>query len=68
MPGIPVKLANTVKISARYMAIGSLVLSPMAKAVVGHVGIITASKSVNIASVLSTNSLRTCCALLKYAS
>ena len=37
MPGIPVKLANTVKMSARYMATGSLFLCPISKAVVGLV-------------------------------
>ena len=38
MVGIPVRFENTVKMSAKYMEMGSSVFSPMVKAVEGAVG------------------------------
>jgi len=43
--GMPLKFAEIVKISDKYIDIGSLVFSPILKAVVGVVGVTIASTS-----------------------
>jgi hypothetical protein len=47
MAGSPARLGGSVKMSARYMASGSLVFSPRPNAGVGAVGESTASQCVN---------------------
>ena len=43
--GMPLKFAEIVYMSDKYMDIGSLALSPILKAVVGDVGVMIASNS-----------------------
>jgi hypothetical protein len=64
MVGIPVRFEKTVKMSAKYMEMGSSVFSPMVKAVEGAVGSRMASNWLKIRFIFSTSSLRTCCALV----
>ena len=51
MPGIPVRFAKTVYISARYIAIGSSDFSPILNATEGDVGIRIKSNSLKTSSV-----------------
>lgn len=48
MPGRPVKLQKTVKMSAKYIAMGSFVFSPNGKAVPGELGKMIASNWLKI--------------------
>ena len=57
MAGTPVKLASTVKISARYISTGFFVFSPNLKATVGLVGIRIKSYCLNISVSFSVSSL-----------
>src|SRR4030095_7936596 len=63
--GQPTRLAITVKISARYIAMGSFIFSPILKAGDGDVGIIIKSQLEKISSVFLDRSCLTCCALVK---
>ena len=56
---MPVKLEKTVKMSARYIAIGSEEFSPAVNAVVGEVGSKRTSKLLKTISVFSVKSRRT---------
>ena len=60
--GRPARLAGTVKTSFRYMAMGSSIFSPMAKAAKGAVGVSTASTLANAVSKSRAIRVRTFCA------
>ena len=62
MPGMPASDIGTVQTSLRYIASGSAVLAPSAKATVGAVGVTTKSKRSQAASKSRLISVRTCCA------
>jgi len=64
MPGSPARLAGTVNTSLRYMAMGSSILSPMAKAAEGAVGVNSRSTSRKAVWKSRAISVRTCRALL----
>ena len=57
-------LAGTVKISFRYMAMGSSIFSPSAKAAVGVVGVRMASTRPKASAKSRAIRLRTRCALM----
>ncbi len=61
-PGMPARLAVTVKMSARYMASGSSAFSPSRNAGVGVVGVTIASTSANASSKSRAINVRTRCA------
>ena len=61
-PGMPARLAGTVKMSARYMASGSAVFSPKRNAVEGVVGVATTSHVSSACSKSRRMSVRTFCA------
>ena len=65
MEGRPVRLEKTVKMSARYIEMGSSVFSPILKAVVGELGRMIASNLLKINFVFSTNRFLTCWAFVK---
>ena len=60
MPGRPVKLQKTVKMSAKYIAMGSFDFSPNGKAVPGEFGKMIASNWLKIKFVFLTSSCLTC--------
>src|SRR3989344_4345937 len=62
--GIPIRFAGTVKTSARYMASGSLLFSPILNAGVGVVGVAITSTSLNACSKSLPIKLRRLHALL----
>src|SRR5208282_2306093 len=62
MPGSPAKFTGTVKTSFRYMAMGSSIFSPMAKAAEGAVGVRIASQRWKAWSKSRAISARTFCA------
>ena len=63
MPGTPARLAGIVAMSPRYMAIGSSLLSPKRKAVVGAVGDTRTSAVSKARAKSSAMRRRTFCAL-----
>ena len=62
--GSPARLVGTVNTSFKYMAMGSLVFSPMAKAALGAVGVRMASTFSNAFLKSCAMSQRTRCAFL----